>query len=140
MIFIGLIILVMCIFINLKLFGTSAEGNIVSGIWGIVLGFVISLIVAGSINTFSMTFSPYTNEYSLSKIDNNYPYMIDKNENIVVRYMDDTGVLRENTFVKDIVNISNQNTPTEIRITVKQENPPKDWQKILFFATDTHYE
>lgn len=140
MIFIGLIILVMCIFINLKLFGTSAEGNIVSGIWGIVLGFVISLIVAGSINTFSMTFSPYTNEYSLSKIDNNYPYMIDKNENIVVRYMDDTGVLRENTFVKDIVNISNQNTPTEIRITVKQENPPKDWQRILFFAPDAHYE
>lgn len=140
MVFIGLIILTMCIFIKLKLFGTSAAANIDSGLWGFALGFVISLIAVGSINVFSTTFSTYTNEYSLSKIDNKYPYMVVDNGNIIVRYVDETDTLRENTFGKDIVNISNQNTPTEIRITVKQKNPPKDWQRILFFAPDTHYE
>lgn len=140
MIFIGLIILVMCIFINLKLFGTSADANIVSGMWGFALGFVISLVVVGSINVFSTTFSTYTNEYSLSKIDNKYPYMVVDNGNIIVRYVDETDTLRENTFDKDIVNISNQNTPTQIKITVQRENQPKDWQRILFFAPDAHYE
>ena len=50
MVFIGLIILTMCIFIKLKIFGTSVEDNIDSGLWGFALGFVISLIVVGSIN------------------------------------------------------------------------------------------
>ena len=140
MIFIGLIILVMCIFINLKLFGTSADANIDSGMWGFALGFVISLVVVGSINVFSTTFSTYTNEYSLSKIDNKYPYMVVDNGNIIVRYVDETDTLRENTFGKDIVNISNQNTPTQIKITVQRKNQPKDWQRILFFAPDAHYE
>jgi len=65
MVFIGLIILTMCIFIKLKLFGTSVDDNIVSGLWGFALGFVISLIVVGSINVFTATYSTYTNEYSL---------------------------------------------------------------------------
>lgn len=59
MVFIGLIILTMCIFINLKLFGTSADANIDSGMWGFALGFVISLVVVGSINVFSTTFLTY---------------------------------------------------------------------------------
>ena len=139
MIFIGLTILVMCIFIKLKLFGASAEGNIVSGIWGVVLGFVISLIVVGSINVFSTTFSTYTNAYSLSQIDSK-PYMVNNDGNIVVRYVDETDTLHENTFDKNIVNITNQSTPTQIRITINLENQPKDWQRILFFAKNMHYE
>lgn len=76
MVFIGLIILTMCIFIKLKIFGTSVEDNIDSGLWGFALGFIISLIVVGSINVFTATYSTYTNEYSLSKIDNKYPYTV----------------------------------------------------------------
>ena len=140
MVFIGLIILTMCIFIKLKLFGTSVDDNIDSGLWGFALGFIISLIVVGSINVFSATFSTYTNEYSLSKIDNKYPYTVVDNGNIIVRYVSETDTLHENTFDKDIVNISNQNTPTKIRSTVHRENQPKDWQRILFFAPDAHYE
>lgn len=37
MVFIGLIILTMCIFIKLKLFGTSVDDNIDSGLWGFAL-------------------------------------------------------------------------------------------------------
>lgn len=140
MVFIGLIILTMCIFIKLKLFGTSVDDNIVSGLWGFALGFVISFIVVGSINVFTATYSTYTNEYSLSKIDNKYPYTVVDNGNIIVRYVGETDTLHENTFAKDIVNISKQNTPTKIRITVHRENQPKDWQRILFFAPDAHYE
>ena len=140
MVFIGLIILTMCIFIKLKIFGTSVEDNIDSGLWGFALGFVNSLIVVGSINVFTATFSTYTNEYSLSKIDNKYPYTVVDNGNIIVRYVGETDTLQESTFNKDIVNISNQNTPTKIRITVQRENQPKDWQRILFFAPDAHYE
>ena len=130
----------MCIFIKLKIFGSSVEDNIDSGLWGFALGFVISLIVVGSINVFTATFSTYTNEYSLSKIDNKYPYTVVDNGNIIVRYVGETDTLQESTFNKDIVNISNQNTPTKIRITVQRENQPKDWQRILFFAPDAHYE
>lgn len=140
MVFIGLIILTMCIFIKFKLFGTSVDDNIVSGLCGFALGLVISEIVVGSINVFTATFSTYTNEYSLSKIDNKYPYTVVDNGNIIVRYVGETDTLQESTFDKDIVNISNQNTPTKIRITVHRENQPKDWQRILFFAPDAHYE
>ena len=67
MVFIGLIILTMCIFIKLKIFGTSVEDNIDSGLWGFALGFVISLIVVGSINVFTATYSTYTNEYRVHR-------------------------------------------------------------------------
>lgn len=137
MFFIVIVILSICVSVRLKLFGNSASDNLLSGLGGAAIGLMITLVLLSVFDAFGGTYSTYTNVYNLSKIDNKYPYMIDKNENIIVRYVDNTDALCENTFDKDIVNINAQNTPTQIRITVKQENPPKDWQRILFLAENT---